>query len=692
MPDWAIVTAFKSRDQVSNTLNKMARNAGIFGDKSSSAFKKASRAGTGFGNVLKGILAAGFIQRGINMISNGVRDVGNQFIGYNQAITEASAKFKGLNLETAEGQKQLAGLKDAAREAGALTEKTAGQAAAGLGFWAMAGANAAQAMTLLPGSVDIATVANKDLARTTDIASDSMGAFGLMTENTIQLEKNFTRMTDVMSKVMNSTNTDIEMMFGAIQKGAATFTAAGQKMETFQALVGKLADKGVKGGEAGTILRNMMLRLADPSKEAAEVIQNLGIQIKDQQGNFRDVIDIMADFEKATGKMGTAQKTAALSTVFGARAVTGINIIMQTGTENIRNFRTELENAAGTTKKVAATMRESLQNRIAALQSAAIEIGFQFIESFEKFAGGAITKLTEFVRAIPMREIMQDLKRLAQPISVLISTVMDLGKVIMDILKVAFQELTGTTEKNIDIVQTLADIFGFIAGVVKSFAAGLKILSPILIPIVKIYAIWTAAQWALNIAMSANPIGLIIIGIGLLIAAIGWVVTNWEKLTKGIKDGVRKIWNWFSGLLDNPFFVALGTLFAPFITVPALIVKHWEPIKKFFTDLYNNILKPIGEFFSGIGKKVEDFGKGIAEGAMGLLVKTFETGQNLGRDIRESITGEEKREAPNRTEAEGRTVNMRGRIDFSNAPEGTTAEFEMDSAPPIDIRGLGFNP
>lgn len=70
------------------------------------------------------------------------------------------------------------------------------------------------------------------------------------------------------------------------------------------------------------------------------------------------------------------------------------------------------------------------------------------------------------------------------------------------------------------------------------------------------------AQWAWNVAMTANPIGLIIVGIGLLVAAIVWVVTHWDLVKAkvlgvltavgyaifGFVDGVK---TWFTNAVTN---------------------------------------------------------------------------------------------------------------------------------------------
>lgn len=493
MPDFAVSTAFTAQDRVTKAFGSMGRGADKFGKKSTKAFRQASKGASQFQSITKGILSAGAISRGLGALTRGLGTVTREFIGFDQAVISASAKFKGLNLATAAGQEKLLLLKKTAREVGAATQFSAGQAAEGLDFLAMAGFNAEQAMASLPGVVDLATVANIDLARATDIASDSLGAFGLMTEDAIQLQKNFTRLNDVMALTMSRTNTNMEDMFEAVKKGAPAFTAAGQRIETFNALIGTMANSGVKGSEAGTSLRNVMLRLAKATPEAQKVMKKLGVIVQDSQGNFRDVVDIIEDFEKGLKGMGTAQKTAALTTVFGARAVTGMNIILKEGTKKIRAFREELDNSAGASKNMADIMRQSLGNRLKALQSAAIETGFKFFTAFEKQGGDAINKLTEIVRNFDINPIINAVKTTINVMTTLFNIMKPFAPLIQGIVAgfLAYSIML----KGLAIVQTVIGFIKFLF-VLKNMVGTMGIL---------------------NAVMTANPIGLIIVGVALLI-------------------------------------------------------------------------------------------------------------------------------------------------------------------------------
>ena len=226
MPDYAVNTAFNASGDILKKLTNMTAGVDKFGRRSSSSFNRASRSASNFKSTMAGVLAAGAINKSLSLTQQGLTAITNQFVEYDQAIVSSSAKFKDLILGTEEGTKKLTDLKNVARELGATTEFSATQAAQGLDFLAMAGFNTTQAVAALPGVVDLATVANVDLARATDIASDSIGAFGLMTEDATQLQKNFTRVNDVFAKTMTVSNTSMEDLFETVKSGAAAFTGA----------------------------------------------------------------------------------------------------------------------------------------------------------------------------------------------------------------------------------------------------------------------------------------------------------------------------------------------------------------------------------------------------------------------------------------------------------------------------------
>jgi len=88
MPNFAIATIFSAKDRVTQKFVKMGNAADKFGDKSSRAFRKASRSGRGFGDVMKGVLAAGVVQKGFFYLSQGMKSFVSEAAKVENAITD----------------------------------------------------------------------------------------------------------------------------------------------------------------------------------------------------------------------------------------------------------------------------------------------------------------------------------------------------------------------------------------------------------------------------------------------------------------------------------------------------------------------------------------------------------------------------------------------------------------------------
>lgn len=412
--DFAVMTIFKSKDEVSKNFNRMGKNAGLFGRKTSKAFGRASKSASAFGAVTKGILAAGAVTKGLSLLSTGLSTVSTEFIAFDSAITQASAKFTDLNLSTEKGQAKLLELKNTAREVGATTKFSAAQAAAGLDFYATAGFNAAQAMAVLAPTARLAMAANTDLARVSDIASDSIGIFGLQSKDSTKLQANFIKMSDQMAFTMTSTNTNMEALFETIKGGGTIFTQSGQSMATFNAIAGTLAARGIKGEKAGIAMRTMMTSLAKATPEAQEALELLGVRTVDQGGNFRDVLDIMKDMRGGLGELGDAQQLAALKTIFGKQALSAAQTVLQKTDKDLRSYRKSIEDSSGATQKMADIMSQSLENRLLSLKSAAIDVGFQLFTAFGDTGANAVDSFTKIVRTIDLAPFINIIKRVTK--------------------------------------------------------------------------------------------------------------------------------------------------------------------------------------------------------------------------------------------------------------------------------------
>lgn len=516
---YAIETVYKLIDNITMPLDKIGVKGKAVGRALKNEFTKTEQQLANVGTKLKSF-AKGAALAGIALVGVGIGVATKQFIDYDAAVTGATAKFKDLDITSADYKDNLQAVGKVARDVAAVTEFNAVDTAGALDKMAMAGLTSKQSMALLAGTTNLATAAGADLTTAVDIATDALGAFGLMTEDEKALEGNLNRLSDVMAKTTNMFNTDIGGFFESAKMGAATFTATGQSLEDFSAMVGVMASSGIKGSESGTQLRNMMLSLASPSKTAAMALDRMGVKTTDAQGNFLNIIDILGQFEKGMKGMGDAEKAAALTDIFGKRTVTGVTLLLAEGTEGLRKYSKELQNAGGTAANVAAAMRGSLANRIEVLKSALTELGFKFVDAFAAKGGKAIENLTTAITNFDPAPIINFL---TTAFSIIFKVVEVLWK--MRIVIISLVIAWGIYKAAMIAAIVVSSIMGMVRAVQALMSAqqGMNVVQAIF-----------------NVLLTANPVGIIIVALAALIAIIILCVKHWDDITAAM----ARCWDW----------------------------------------------------------------------------------------------------------------------------------------------------
>ena len=290
---YEISTIFKMIDNFTVPMKNISVSSSGFAKQFSKDMRKTEMQIQAAGRAMKTMagVAAG---AGVALAGKTVVDSVKTYVEFEDAVTKAGSKFKDLDVTSETFQEDLERLQKAAMEVGSKTKFSAQQAAGALDKMAMAGLTTEQSIGMLMGTTNLAAATNTDLISAVDMATDAMGAFNLVVndpsltaeEVAKQTETNMNRIADVVARTTNMANTDMSMWFEAVKSGAPQFTALGGDIETFSAAIGTLANSGIKGGEAGTALRNIMLRLSAPAKAGSEALSELGISVFDKNLNI----------------------------------------------------------------------------------------------------------------------------------------------------------------------------------------------------------------------------------------------------------------------------------------------------------------------------------------------------------------------------------------------------------------------
>ncbi len=632
MPDFTVSTIFDGKNKISPMFKTMGNDAGKFGKKTSFAFQRAGRGASKFGNIVKGILAASAIQKGASLLSEGIMGVTESFIQFDDAATAASVRFKDIGPDAKDFNTQMKAIKESARAAGAATEFTATQSAEALDFLARAGFTSAEAMGSLNSMINLATGTGEDFAQVADFSSDLLGAFGLASENTGEKIANLNRLNDVLVKTANSANVTVEDMFETMKVAAPIATKFGASLEDVATLTAVMGNAGIKGSQGATALKSIFTRLSAPTKEVTGALGQLGLTQDDlinKQGKLKGITDIMATIGDRLGDVAQPQQLGILKGLFGSFALAGGATLVDS-IKNIDQFKMLLEDAGGTAQKSADIMRQSLGNRLKTLGSAATELGFKFLEAFEVRGKSGIDAITEAIRNFDVKPVISG-----------IETLITVTKGVVAAVKPFIPLLTvlagGMVAYNIALKAQIA------LGAIKHFFAFIKVIQAA-----------AGAQGLLNVVMSANPIGAIIAGIPLLIAAGVLLYQNW--------DTVKEV-----------FISAFGGIKTYFLKFASFLVNTWSAIIK-------GILGAISKVGGAFGFDTESI-DGIISNIEGLQEK-------LNANIQADISGPT---APNAKEAEARRNNVGfvGTLDITGAPEGSKATGKTTGAPPISMNMLG---
>ncbi len=458
-----------------------------------------------------------------------------------KAISRASAEDMGL-------------LTKQAKELGRTTQFTARQSADAMSYLGMAGWNAQEILKGMPGLLDLAAAGNTDLARTADIVSDELSAFGMGADQA-------GHMADVFAYTITRTNTNVEMLGETMKYAAPVAHAFGVDMEETAALAGLMADKGIKASQAGTSLRTGFLRLAGPPKQASKAMEalgmnmsemskqqaeaqaamkGLGIELSDTKGP-RKMSAIITELRDKLQGLSQEERLASVGAIFGKNASTGWLAVIDSAPDKFDALVKEMDKCDGESKRLAKTMTDNASGAMIRLKSAMEGVAIGFGSAFLPMLADAGDGLANLASSIA--EVAEEHPELIKGIG-LVTAAMVGAVGAFKVARVAYAAY-----------RVVAATLGFIH---LSNAAATATATAATVAGTGATAAATAGTWAFNAALMANPIGLIVVGIAGLIAAGYALYKNWDKVSAGLVKGwewvkttASGVYNWFGQTLSE---------------------------------------------------------------------------------------------------------------------------------------------
>ena len=257
-------------------------------------------------------------------------------------------EMSSVQAATQETGANMTRLRDAALQAGKATMFSATEAATGIENLAKAGVTTADILGGgLKGALDLAAAGQIDVGMAAETAATAMTQFGLS-------GKDVPHIADLLAAGAGKAQGEVTDMAMALKQGGLVASQFGLSVEESTGTLAAFASAGLIGSDAGTSFKTMLLRLASPAGEAADLMKQLGIHAYDAQGAFIGIAPLAEQLKTKLAGLTQEQRDSALATIFGTDAIRAANVLYNQGAKGIAEWTTKVNDQGFASEQAAA--------------------------------------------------------------------------------------------------------------------------------------------------------------------------------------------------------------------------------------------------------------------------------------------------------------------------------------------------
>lgn len=318
------------------------------------------------------------------------------------------ANYKGGNFDS-----DFKGMEGIVRNVAKQTKFTAPQAADAARFMAMAGLDIPMINASIRPIADVAVIGDNDLGEVADKITNIQTAFKIQPQRMRAL-------ADALTKTFTSSNTDMMMLAESMEYAAPMAHLAGANVEDALAMIGIMGNAGIQGSMAGTTLRMMYQNIIRPNKNQQAVWDALGISLKDDYGNPRQMIEILKDLREKVKFTGDDKDESgnfkdegtpvaeAVSKLFRVTASAGAGTLLE-NIDKVIELANANRNAAGLSESISLAKQNDIKGLWARLTSTFTDA---VVTEFENNEGGLkdyIKEITNYLGTPEFKELLHDI-------------------------------------------------------------------------------------------------------------------------------------------------------------------------------------------------------------------------------------------------------------------------------------------
>lgn len=566
--------------------------------------------------------ASGKLKKHLEPVGSAMKLVGAGALAAGVASVKMAGDYEqGLNIfKSVSGAtaQQMAMVAAKARELGqdaSLPGVSARDAANAMTELSKAGLSVNDTLAASKGVMSLAKAGQIDVADAATIAAQALNAFKLKGSDA-------GKVADVLANGANASATDIRGLSLGLQQSAAVASQFGVSLEDTVTTLGLFANRGMQGSDAGTSLKTMLISLANPSKKAANLMHQLGINAYDASGKFVGMRQLAQNLQNGLKGLSEEQKQQALATIFGTDAFRAAAFLADSAGKSYDDM-SKAVGRSGAAMDLAKAQNSgfngALDNLKSTLETVGTDIGMKLLPP-----------LTKIIKELANSGIIEAFGAALTALTPIISYVASL------FIALKINQVIGWFGGLFVKVKEAGGAFKYLAGVISKNPIGLiitaiAIVIPLLIDLEQRFHIFSnAVEWIKNAwnGMVEWFTG-IFNGIGQALSNVWQAITtafnnvtaflqNWGPTILAImfwpfslliglvitfKDQIMAVLNALWGGISAGFQAVTGFIQAVFQTASAVVMAVWSPIAGFFGGVWaqiRGIFSGVGNFFGAV--------------------------------------------------------------------------------------------
>lgn len=213
------------------------------------------------------------------------------------------------------------------------------------------------------GVLQLSAAAQIDNATAAQITANALNTFGLAGSDA-------TRVADLLAAGANSSSASITDLSQGVQQAGFAFKATNQNIDDLVTAVAALTNVGLSGSDGATALKNAMLQLAAPTDAAQATMRDLGINVRDAQGNMLAFPELIDHLKSRLEGLSPAQRDAALKTMLQSDGMKAMIPLLELGSEGFEDLKSKILEQ-GAAAKMAEAQNKGFHGAMDGLKSAA---------------------------------------------------------------------------------------------------------------------------------------------------------------------------------------------------------------------------------------------------------------------------------------------------------------------------------